>query len=96
MDEFSVHPLDRNILKINEHLDIGRIRMSLRSRGALTNDELDRLLDMSIKGLDRAIVIETLMNYLKSKGDEGMLNFKMALAETKEETGHATILQILS
>lgn len=92
----AVHPLDRYILEMNKFLDIGLIRMSLKSRGALTDDEMDRLLDLSIKGMDRATIIETLMRYLKSKGDEGMMNFRIALETTIDGTGHGTILQILN
>ena len=70
--------------------------MSLRSRGALTEDEMEQLLDLNIRGLDKATIIETLMKYIKSKGDEGMMNFKLALEETRNGTGHDTILQILN
>ena len=70
--------------------------MSLRSRGALTSDEMEQLLDLSYRGLDRATVIETLMGYIKSKADEGMMNFMSALEETQDGTGHASIIQILN
>ena len=70
--------------------------MSLRSRGALTGDEMEQLLDLSCRGLDRGTVIETLMGYIKSKGDEGIMNFMSALEETQDGTGHASIIQILN
>ena len=92
----TVHPLDRHILAINQYLNIGLIRMSLISRGALTDDEKEQLLGLSIRGLERATIIETLMKYIKSKGDEGMINFMSALEETRDGTGHASILQILN
>ena len=57
---------------------------------------MEQLLDLSIRGLERATIIETLMKYIKSKGDEGMINFMSALEETQDGTGHATILQILN
>ena len=92
----AVHPLDRHILDINQYLNIGLIRLSLRSKGALTGEEMEQLLDLSCRGLDRATVIETLMGYIKSKGGEGMENFMSALEETQDGTGHATIIQILN
>ena len=92
----AVHPLDRHILAINQYLNIGLIRMSLRSKGALTGEEMEQLLDLTIKGLDRATIIETLMKYIKSKSGEGMRNFISALEETQDGTGHATIIQILN
>ena len=70
--------------------------MSLISKGALTDDEKEQLLNLTIRGLDRATIIETLMKFIKSKGDEGMFNFISALEETRDGTGHATILQILN
>ena len=70
--------------------------MSLRSKGALTDEEMEQLLDLSIKGLERATIVETLMKYIKSKGGEGMTNFMSALEETQDGTGHATIIQILN
>ena len=70
--------------------------MSLRSKGALTDEEMEQLLDLSIKGLDRATIVEMLMKYIKSKGSEGMMNFMSALEETQGGTGHATIIQILN
>ena len=89
----AVHPLDRHILAINQYLNIGLIRLSLRAKGALTIEEAEYLLD---KGLDRATVIETLMKYIKSKGGEGMMNFMSALEETQDGTGHGDIIQILN
>ena len=70
--------------------------MSLRSKGALTDEEMEQLLDLSIKGSDRATIVETLIKYMKSKGGEGMTNFMSALEETQDGTGHATIIQILN
>ena len=92
----AVHPLDRHILAINQYLNIGLIQTSLRSKGTLTDEEMEQLLDLSIKGLDRAVIVETLMKYMKSKGGEGMTNFMSALEETQDGTGHATIIQILN
>ena len=70
--------------------------MSLRSRGALTSDEMEQLLDLSCRGLDRGTIIETLMGYIESKGDEGIMNFMSALEETQDGTGHASIIQSLN
>ena len=53
-------------------------------------------IDLSIKGLDRATIVETLMKHIKSKGGEGMMNFMSALEETQDGTRHATIIQILN
>ena len=58
---------------------------------------MEQLLDLTIKGLDRATrIVETLMKHIKSKGGEGMMNFMLALEETQDGTGHATIIQILN
>ena len=92
----AVHPLDQHILAINQYLNIDLIRISLRAKGTLTVEETEQLLDLTIKGLDRATVIETLMKYIKSKGGEGMMNFMSALEETQDGTGHGDIIQILN
>lgn len=77
-------------------MNVEEIRLSLRARGSLTDDEMEKLTEMSVREVHRVTIIETLIKYLKSKGDEGMLNFKMALEETQDGTGHATILDILN
>ena len=83
-------------MEINRYLNIEVIRSALTARAALTDDEMEKLLDLSRREIHRATIVETLMKYLKAKGDEGMANLKLALEETKDGTGHGTILEILN
>ena len=83
-------------MEINKYLNIELIRLALNARGAFTDDEMEKLLDMSRREIHRSTIIQTLIKYLKAKGDEGMEMFKIALEETKDGTGHATVLEILN
>ena len=87
------HPLDRIIVQLVQFLDVDKIRLRLRQSGILTGEDLRVLLDISVNpSANQALRVETLVEILKRKGEDGMTAFIEALNLTTDGTGHKTIL----
>lgn len=91
----TVHPLDQMIVELVKFLDVDRVRLGLIRRGILSQEEMETLLDVSLKNFPQSIKVETLVHIVKKKGDLGLQAFINALEETMDGTGHHSLVEQL-